>query len=74
MIEDHTLAAKGLTQKNLLFFCWVNPIFVSEKLFHTIIYANPFWKQKVFWSSGYFVCSTGDASTETIAKYIAEQG
>ena len=28
----------------------------------------------VFWSSGYFVCSTGDASTETIAKYIAEQG
>ena len=33
-----------------------------------------FWKQKVFWSSGYFVCSTGDASTETIAKYIAEQG
>ena len=25
-------------------------------------------------SSGYFVCSTGDASTETIAKYIAEQG
>jgi len=33
-----------------------------------------FWKQRVFWSSGYFVCSTGDASTETIAKYIAEQG
>ena len=33
-----------------------------------------FWKQRVFWSSGDFVCSTGDASTETIAKYIAEQG
>ena len=33
-----------------------------------------FWKQRVFWSAGYFVCSTGDASTETIAKYIAEQG
>lgn len=33
-----------------------------------------FWKQKLFWSSGYFVCSTGDASTETIVKYIAEQG
>ena len=33
-----------------------------------------FWKQRMFWSSGYFVCSTGDASTETIAKYIAEQG
>lgn len=33
-----------------------------------------FWKRHVFWSAGYFVCSTGDASTETIAKYIAEQG
>ena len=33
-----------------------------------------FWQKHVFWSSGYFVCSTGDASTETIAKYIAEQG
>lgn len=33
-----------------------------------------FWKRRVFWSAGYFVCSTGDASTETIAKYIAEQG
>lgn len=33
-----------------------------------------FWKHKIFWSGGYFVCSTGDASTETIAKYIAEQG
>lgn len=33
-----------------------------------------FWKQPVFWSSGYFACSTGDASTETIAKYIANQG
>ena len=33
-----------------------------------------FWKQRIFWLSGYFVCSTGDSSTETIAKYIAEQG
>ena len=33
-----------------------------------------FWKHKIFWSGGYFACSTGDASTETIAKYIAEQG
>jgi putative transposase len=33
-----------------------------------------FWKNHIFWSSGYFACSTGDASTETIAKYIAEQG
>ena len=33
-----------------------------------------FWKRHVFWSAGYFACSTGDASTETIARYIAEQG
>lgn len=33
-----------------------------------------FCKHHVFWSSGYFACSTGDASTETIAKYIANQG
>lgn len=33
-----------------------------------------FWKERTFWSDGYFVCSTGDASTETIRKYIEEQG
>lgn len=41
---------------------------------HSTELRKHFWKQKVFWSSGYFVCSTGDASTETVAKYIAEQG
>jgi len=33
-----------------------------------------FWKENTLWSDGYFVCSTGNASTETIQKYIAEQG
>jgi putative transposase len=33
-----------------------------------------FWKENTFWSDGYFVCSTGDASTETIRKYIENQG
>lgn len=33
-----------------------------------------FWLEKTFWSDGYFVCSVGDASTETIRKYIQEQG
>ena len=33
-----------------------------------------FWNENTFWNDGYFVCSTGDASTETIRKYIAEQG
>jgi len=33
-----------------------------------------YWKENTFWSDGYFVCSTGDASTETIRKYIENQG
>ena len=33
-----------------------------------------FWKERTFWSDGYFVCTTGDASTETIRTYIEEQG
>ena len=33
-----------------------------------------FWKRDIFWSSGYFVCSVGDANTATIQKYINEQG
>ena len=33
-----------------------------------------FWKENTFWSDGYFVCTTGNASAETIRKYIAEQG
>jgi len=33
-----------------------------------------FWKENTFWSDGYFVCTTGDASTETIRQYIEEQG
>lgn len=33
-----------------------------------------FWVEHTFWSDGYFVCSTGDASTDTIKKYIESQG
>ena len=32
------------------------------------------WAEKTFWSDGYFVCSTGQASTETIRRYIENQG
>ena len=35
---------------------------------------NNYWKEKTLWTDGYFCCSTGDASTETIKKYIEEQG
>ncbi len=33
-----------------------------------------FWKKKVFWSDGYFCCSIGNASIETIKRYIEQQG
>lgn len=36
--------------------------------------SNFLWKEKTFWSDGYFVCSTGNASTETIKQYILTQG
>jgi putative transposase len=33
-----------------------------------------FWKEKTFWSDGYFCCSIGNASIETVRKYIKSQG
>lgn len=33
-----------------------------------------YWKENTFLSDGYFVCSIGEANTETIRKYIEEQG
>ena len=32
------------------------------------------WKQHIFWSDGYFVCSMGEVSLGTIQKYIEAQG
>lgn len=33
-----------------------------------------FWKERTFWSDGYFACSIGNVSKETIEKYIQSQG
>lgn len=33
-----------------------------------------YWKKKLFWSDGYFVCSIGEVSQDTIQKYIESQG
>ena len=41
---------------------------------HRVELKKHFWAENTFWSDGYFVCSTGDASTETIRKYIEQQG
>ena len=45
------------------------------KIWKTFPYLkNQLWKEKTFWSGGYFVCSVGNASAETTRKYIQEQG
>ena len=36
--------------------------------------AKFFWKEKTFWSDGYFSWSIGNVSKETIEKYIQNQG
>ena len=33
-----------------------------------------FWKERTFWSDGYFVATTGQVSTETIRRYIENHG
>ena len=33
-----------------------------------------YWKENTFWSDGYFVCTIGNASEDTIRKYIESQG
>lgn len=33
-----------------------------------------YWGANYLWSRGYFCCTTGDASSETIEKYINNQG
>jgi putative transposase len=41
---------------------------------HKQFLKTQFWRENTFWSDGYFVCSTGNASTEVIRKYIETQG
>jgi REP-associated tyrosine transposase len=33
-----------------------------------------FWKERTFWSDGYFCCTIGNASQETIRHYSESQG
>jgi len=41
---------------------------------HKNILSKNFWKEHTFWSDGYFVCSIGEASPDTIRQYILTQG
>lgn len=33
-----------------------------------------FWREKTFWSDGFFACSIGEANPKTIKAYIENQG
>lgn len=44
------------------------------KLWQVVDLSKYFWKERTFWSDGYFVASTGQASEETIREYIENQG
>src|ERR1035437_5970200 len=41
---------------------------------HETFLKQHFWKERTFWSDGYFVCSVGEASPETVRNYIISQG
>ena len=41
---------------------------------HEKLLRKHFWREKTFWTDGYFACSIGEASPETIANYIRNQG
>jgi len=41
---------------------------------HEAYLKEHFWKEKTFWSDGYFVCSTENANQDTIRAYIEQQG
>jgi len=41
---------------------------------HSTSLRREYWYKNLFWSSGYFVCSIGEASPDTIRQYILSQG
>ena len=41
---------------------------------YSSVLSKKYWKEKIFWSDGYFACSIGEVSSATIQKYIESQG
>ena len=41
---------------------------------YSSVLSKQYWKEKTFWSDGYFACSIGEVSSATIQKYIESQG
>ena len=55
---------RKLKQVNTISLWEQNPLYLSKH----------FWKERTFWSDGYFACSIGEANPETIRRYIENQG
>jgi putative transposase len=43
-------------------------------MLHPTLLRKQYWYQCILWSDGYFACSIGEASPETIRQYILSQG
>ena len=41
---------------------------------HKNYISTKLWKERTLWSDGYFAASVGDVSTETIQRYLENQG
>jgi len=75
--QDHLHLLVKASQK-------LSPLMIVRKIKQeTTVYAwqtfeaylsKEFWRERTFWSDGYFVCSIGNVSKDIIEKYIQEQG
>ena len=59
-----TSIVRKLKQESTILLWKYFPVYLSKH----------FWKEHAFWSDGYFACSIGEASPETIRRYIENQG
>ena len=58
--------------------CDIVKIVKQETTYHlwqkySSVLSKQYWKEKTFWSYGYFACSIGEISSATIQKYIESQ-
>ena len=59
--------------------CDIVKIIKQETAYHlwqkySSVLSRQYWKEKTFWSDGYFACSIGEVSSATIQKYVESQG
>ena len=59
--------------------CDIVKIIKQETAYHlwqkySSVLSRQYWKEKTFWSDGYFACSIGEVTSATIQKYVESQG